>query len=98
MVDISLKEKDGILENRIADETFKEITYLNKKSKPKRINLYGANPVHLVGVMIALQDRFRKARYKADIFIGSSKNGEYSVDVGYYLELYSKEPSHPKSL
>lgn len=90
MVNLSLKEKDKVLEKKIAEDTFKELIILNKESRPRKIHLYGANPEHLIGVMLALQERFKKTKYKADIFIGSSKNGEYSVDVGYYMELYSK--------
>jgi len=83
MVDISLKEKNGILEEKIADETLKGLMLLDKKSRPKKINLYGANPQYLVGVMIALQDRLKKIKYKADISIGGPAEGEYSVDIGY---------------
>lgn len=79
----SLKEKDRILEEKIADETLRGLMLLDKKSRPKKINLYGANPQYLVRVMIVLQDRFKKIKYKADIFIGGPVEGEYSVDVGY---------------
>lgn len=88
MADTALKEKNRILEEKVADETFKELMSLNKKSRPKKINLYGANPQHLVKVMLALQDRFKKIKYRADIFIEGSGNGEYSVDVGYYLKKF----------
>jgi len=88
MVDTSLKEKEGILEERVAAEIFRELGSLNKKFRPNKINLCGANPADLVRVMLALQDRFKTIRYGPDISIGGFRDGEYSVDVGYYLEKF----------
>jgi len=86
MVNQSLKEKDMLLEERVVGETFRKLSSLNKKSRPKKINLCGSNPANLVRVMLALQDRFKKIRYNPDIFIQDPKDGQYSIDVRLSLK------------
>ena len=87
-------KKDEILENkinRIIEDTFKEIMSLDENSRPKNIYLYNSNQEYLVKVLIGLGIKFKKYEEKNNcnlnisLFTGNSSNGEYNVDVGYYL-------------
>ena len=85
-MDKSLKTKQEVLEEKIVDDTFKVFESMSKKSRPREINIYNANPASLVRIMIGLQDKFKKLKYEPTIFINESKNGRYIIDVGYYLD------------
>lgn len=77
------KEMDAEVLEKISCTIATKIKRLHRKTKPKEIFLYGANPNYLVKVMISLYDKLKREKVK--VFIRDSAKG-YSVDVGLLLK------------
>ena len=99
--------KKIILDEKVIKGTLKEMRDMgNRRYKgelvpgipplPLEIGLFGADLPDLSYCKTQLDEELSAAGLSIPVCIGNPSKGNYSVNVGYYIELYSKKVVHSK--